>query len=152
LGEREITADRLLASGGMGALFGAGVGTAIPGIGATAMGLGKVASKPVRQMLARGAGDAAGAASPWVHRLLSEQNADSAAKLWGVDASDARRLFELARDEPERLNTLLTRSKDLEEEIAGSLRQPFEELRAGRASVIDLTSGSNRLREVERHL
>ncbi len=74
LGDREITAERLLAAGGMGALMGGAASGAFPLVGAAARGTAKVPASAMRKVLAKATKSAPenmGPAAEWVSTMAS---------------------------------------------------------------------------------
>ena len=153
LGERDLTAERVLAAGGMGALFGGAAGGAVPGLAAVGQGIGKVGARPLREILGRASGAVddlgdAGLASilrsPTVRKHVASFN--------NLDPSDLNRTWDDMLDNPVDFHRAAVDPARYTEEIAASVRPEVEGWRAARKIAVTEGSGAARMRDVSRHL
>jgi hypothetical protein len=154
LGERELVAENLLSAGGMGALFGGGAGALVPGMAAAGAGLTKVPAKYAREIMGKVSGSADDAGSSLWSRAVTDDNVAKWAHLNNLDPEDAA-LIKRKLDTPEgakELERYLNDDRGVTEEIAGSMRTPFEALRTARAKVRQEFGGAQKIRHVEQNL
>lgn len=153
LGEREITAERLLAAGAMGGLFGGAAGSVVPGLAAAGAGLGKVGIAPIRQVLGRASGMADDIGDRGLAAILANP---TARQRWAqLNNLDLREVDEIADDliaRPDEIHRYLTQANQVTEELAGGLRPTIEGFRKARKIAIAEGSGGGRMRDVSRHL
>lgn len=105
LGNRELSADRIAASGLMGGLFGAGAGVAVPGLAAVASGAVRAPIEGVRKVLGRANAATGGVASREVAELAADSGREMSliprmmersAVASGVDPAVANRVARMA--------------------------------------------------------
>lgn len=153
LGERDLTAERLLGAGAMGSLFGAGASTLIPGIAAVGQGIGKVGIRPIRQVLGKAGGMVDELGDKGLASILANPGArEKFAALNHLDISDVNAVADDLIADPSRIHRYLTEANSVTEELAGSLRPTIEAFRNARRVAIAEGSGAARMRDVSRHL
>lgn len=156
LGDRDLTAERLLYSGGTGALLGAGAGAIIPGLASAGAGLGRVTVTPIKQVLAKAwatGSDDAGVGI--IARLASDEGLQrKAAAIWNVDPEDVRKTFGSLKTpaEARELLDMMQNPSAYTERVAADLRTPFDRLRAARSATRQEFGGVQRIRHVEKNL
>ncbi len=151
LGDRELSAERLIQEGAFGALFGAGAGTVVPLLASSGAGLARVGTAPIRRVLGKAAGIADGDGSSLVAKIASDDNLARLASING-GGDDFVRMARMARDNPAYMDDLLNGPARLTEEIAGDLGVPAADLRAAVSSFRREMTGTSKLRQVERLL
>lgn len=153
LGERDLTAERILASGGMGALFGGAAGAAVPGLAAVGQGLGSVAVKPLRQVLGRAVGAVDDLGDRGLAGLLANPRArERFASFNNLDIGDVNSIADDLVSRPDELHRYITQASSVTEDLASNLRPVVEGWRSARKIAIHEGSGAARLRDVARHL
>jgi hypothetical protein len=154
LGERDLVAENLLAAGGMGALLGGGAGALVPGLASAGAGLTKVPQKYVREIVGKLSGSADDAGSSLWTRAMSDDALTKYAHLNNLDPQDVLTVGRKLRtpEGAKELDRYLNDASGVSEEIAGSMRTPFEALGAARAKARAAWSGQQKLLHVERNL
>lgn len=153
LGERDLTAERLLGAGAYGSLFGAGASALIPGIAAVGQGIGKVGIRPIRQVLGKAGGMVDELGDKGLASILANPGArEKFAALNHLDIADVNLIADELVSNPTAINRYLTEASAVTEDLAADLRPAIESLRAARRVAIAEGSGAGRLRDVGRHL
>lgn len=156
LGDRELAADRVAASGLMGGLFGAGAGIAVPGLARVAAGGARAPIESLRKVLGRTNASSGGLAS----REVAEMVADSAddglngvTRLWkknaiaqGQDSEVADRLARMATTPEGRADiTRLERDRPkIEREAAELLTERVPSVHASMGEARRLANGESK--------
>jgi hypothetical protein len=154
LGERDLVAENLLAAGGMGALLGGGAGALVPGLAAAGAGITKVPQKYVREIVGKLSGSADDQGSSLWTRAMSDEGLVKYAHLNNLDPEDVLHVGRKLRtpEGAKELDRYLNDASGVSEEIAGSMRTPFERLKAARAKVRQEFGGQQKILHIERNL
>jgi hypothetical protein len=136
LGEREITAERALASGGMAALFGGGVGAAFPITGAGISKVGSMGEDAVRKVLgaAEGMGPSGSIIGDMASTIASGKRAGPVRDQLELLAKDNPKLHRVLHDQDAVVEEIGTRVRSAAESYGDAQRRgvaAFERDRAG---------------------
>jgi hypothetical protein len=135
LGDRGISADRLMAAGGMGSLFGGAVGAVIPGVSAAALAGTRLPAAAAGKVLNRASGIVDDLADGHIlEKALADGNAGQIAKILGVPEESVGTLLPSLRAAAKgdtELDDLLQSGgvQRFEEDLANGARAPITDVR-----------------------
>jgi hypothetical protein len=151
LGDREVSVDRLLGAGGMGAILGGGIGALVPGVSAAALAGTKLPREAASKVLRRATGIAEDIAvsgqSSLLEQALADGNASKIAKILGVPEDSVSTLLPSlrTREGREDLGRLIDSHAEYEQDIAKDFVAPVTDLRS---AIVDMRSSLSRKNKV----
>lgn len=156
LGEREITAERLIASGLLSGLFGGaaevGLRVAIPGL---VSGSAKASSQAVGKVLGNASG-AEGGGPNALAKAIADKGSSAWSYITGAPKDEGLRLLGLLGGGAEsraKLQRAMTDMRGVQNEVATTLTDSLTRVRTTVDDAVRLTGGTdNKLRQVERLL
>lgn len=138
LGGREITAERLMASGGMGALLGGAAGGAFGGLGRAAIGGAKIPGEAMSRVLARMADGTVDSTHPIAKALGG---------IWGMSPDDVARGWRKFKSGE--MGDYFYRAEEKADEIRGAVLNDVNGFSSSLDDAIRMTSGERKMRRIE---
>lgn len=162
LGQRDEVAARVLAAGGLGALFGAATGPIIPGVLAARHG-GRAPMQQIEEILAADAGlvasaggrrvvDSAAArpAATMAERFFRSPTARAFVKKTSPGlAHQVDEVYDFAANEGAMFREILSDPRAAEERLVRAAREPLEDFVAGTESSLEVMSRRNRMKNLK---